>query len=123
MTISHRECSSSLPPLYPFRDIVAGSYKPDDHYNVINFDERIIRGGSRGQGDKQCTSASKLRAMLNAQEEFASGANVVQGGIEFLTTPSTANVQEGVPGRTSAGHDPGRWPILSDFSRLQVDGE
>ncbi|KYM81489.1 Cytochrome P450 6k1 [Atta colombica] len=32
--------------------------------------------------------------ILNAQKEFASGANVVQGGIEFLTTPSTNNAEK-----------------------------
>lgn len=35
--------------------------------------------------------------MLGAQEELASSADIVQGGIEFLTTPSTAAFRKVLP--------------------------
>lgn len=38
-----------------------------------------------------------LRTMLGAQEVPASGADVVQGGIEFLITPSTATSRKVLP--------------------------
>lgn len=38
-----------------------------------------------------------LRMMLDAQEASASGADVVQGGIEFLITPSTATSRKVLP--------------------------
>ncbi|EZA62495.1 hypothetical protein X777_10125, partial [Ooceraea biroi] len=68
------------PPLQavPFGGTVASTYKPDDHYGVINFDERVIRGGQEVKGARDVTSTAKSK---------------------------------------------GRWPILSDFSRRQVDGD
>lgn len=30
--------------------MVAGAYKPDDHYSVIKFDERVIRVGQEVKG-------------------------------------------------------------------------
>jgi len=54
MTISHRGSSATvfLPLSFPcpFRGFVADAYKPDDHYDVINFDERVIRSGQEVKG-------------------------------------------------------------------------
>lgn len=53
MTISHRVSSATLllppPSPCPFQGI-AGAYKPDDHYDVINFDERVIHSGQEVKG-------------------------------------------------------------------------
>lgn len=48
MAISHpSRRTSSLPLALAF----AATYKPDDHYRVINFDERVIVTGHRSGGE------------------------------------------------------------------------
>lgn len=57
MTISHRGFSATLflplPSISFAQTGNAGAYKPDDHYGVINFDERVIHAGQevKGAGD------------------------------------------------------------------------
>lgn len=60
MTISHRGSSATLPPSPLQPPSLAGSaYKPDDHYDVINFDERVIRAGQEVKGASDDTCAAK----------------------------------------------------------------
>ncbi|KYN40639.1 hypothetical protein ALC56_04948 [Trachymyrmex septentrionalis] len=67
--------------------------------------------------------AQTRRAQFYCRTESLVCSNIWRAADWDFRALRSTNVQEGVAGRTSAGHDPGRWPILSDFSRLQVDGE
>ncbi|KYN13091.1 hypothetical protein ALC57_14774 [Trachymyrmex cornetzi] len=67
--------------------------------------------------------AQTRRAQFYCRTESLVCSNIWRAADWDFRALKSGHVQEGVAGRTSAGHDLGRWPILSDFSRLQVDGE